>query len=115
MPSPAEVPLLHPFARPAATEFLTIVSGHGAIVVDDHGRDYIDALAGLWYCNIGHGRPEMAAAIARQLERIETWHTFDRFSNDSAEALAATLVVRAPMEGARVMFTSSGSEAVDTA
>jgi len=108
-------PLLHPFARPASTDFLTIVSGQGAIVVDDKGRDYVDALAALWYCNIGHGRPEMADAVAQQMRRIETFHTFDKFSNETAEALAQKVVDLAPMDGARVMFTSSGSEAVDTA
>jgi adenosylmethionine-8-amino-7-oxononanoate aminotransferase len=108
-------PFLHPFARPTYEGFVRIVRGEGAVVFDDVGNDYIDALGSLWYCNIGHGRKEMADAIAKQVETLEAFHTFDIFTNDPADALAATLVELSPMPGSRVFFTDSGSEAVDTA
>jgi adenosylmethionine-8-amino-7-oxononanoate aminotransferase len=59
--------LLHGFAKPASTDFVTIARGEGALVFDDRGRRYVDALASLWYCNVGHGRAEIADAVAAQL------------------------------------------------
>jgi len=76
-------PLLHPFARPAAVAagFTTMVRGEGALVFDRQGRRYLDAMASLWHCNVGHARPEVAEAVARQLGELETYHCFERFSN----------------------------------
>ncbi|MGH9129434.1 MAG: aspartate aminotransferase family protein [Acidimicrobiales bacterium] len=108
---------LHPFARPAAerSSFVTIVSGEGATVTDDAGKSYVDALGSLWYCQVGHGRAEIADAIAAQCRTLAGFHTFDRFANPPAEELCAELAALAPMEGARVFLTSGGSEAVETA
>jgi adenosylmethionine-8-amino-7-oxononanoate aminotransferase len=106
---------LHPFARPTEDAFVRIVRGEGALVFDDHGNRYVDATASLWYCNIGHGRKEMADAVARQIRTLEAFHTFDIFTNDAVETLAETIAGLSPMPGTRVFFTNSGSEAVDTA
>ncbi|HUF32693.1 MAG TPA: aminotransferase class III-fold pyridoxal phosphate-dependent enzyme [Acidimicrobiales bacterium] len=106
---------LHPFAPPAATDFTTIVRGEGAAVFDREGRRYVDALASLWYCNVGHGRAEVADAVARQARTLAGYHAFDRFTNEPADALCEALAGLAPMAGARVFLTSSGSEAVDSA
>jgi adenosylmethionine-8-amino-7-oxononanoate aminotransferase len=108
-------PFLHPFARPAATDFVKIVGGEGAYVWDDQGQRYVDALAGLWYCNLGHGRAEIADAVADVLRTLGPFHTFERFTNEPAEVLTATLASLAPMPDARVFLTCSGSEAVDSA
>ncbi len=109
--------LLHPFARPGASRsaFLDIVAGSGAEVTDAQGNVYVDALGSLWYCNIGHGRAEIAEAVAAQMGRLEVFHTFDRFTNPPADALAERLVERAPMPDVRVFLTSGGSESVETA
>lgn len=106
---------LHPFAKPTKSDFITLVRGQGAVVYDDRGNEYIDAMASLWYCAVGHGRSDMADAIARQAGTLAAYSTFDPFTNSPAEQLAATLVEMAPMPDSRVFFTSSGSEAVDTA
>jgi adenosylmethionine-8-amino-7-oxononanoate aminotransferase len=106
---------LHPFAQPARSDYLTIVRGEGAHVFDDHGRRYIDGLASLWYCQIGHGRADMADAIATQVRTLENYHCFDRFTNEPAEALASEIAGLTSIPEARVFFTSSGSEAVDSA
>ena len=110
-------PFLHPFAPPAKDEsgFVTIVGGEGAEVWDDAGNRYVDAMASLWYCNVGHGRAEIADAVAEQIRTIAGYHCFDPFTNEPAERLTAEIAAKAPMEGARVFLTSSGSEAVDTA
>lgn len=106
---------LHPFARPAAEDFIEIVSGQGATVQDRHGQTYIDAMASLWYCNIGHGRPEIADAVAAQLRELDAFHAFDRFTTPAAEQVCAEVAALSGMDGARVFLTSSGSEAVDSA
>jgi putrescine---pyruvate transaminase len=106
---------LHPFAKPSATGFIRIVAGEGAQVIDDQGRRYVDAMASLWYCNVGHGRTEIADAVAEQMSRIAVFHTFELFTNDPAEALCEQLTDLAPFPEARVFLTSGGSESVDTA
>ena len=89
--------------------------GEGAAVFDADGRRYVDALASLWYCNAGHGRAEIADAVARQMRTLAGYHTFDRFTNEPAEELTTLLAGMAPMPDARVALVTSGSEAVDTA
>ena len=108
---------LHPFARPAATaeDFITIVRGEGAVVWDNAGRSYLDMMAGLWYCNVGYGRAEIADAVADQLRTLGVYHAFERFTPPAAEELAAKISALAHEPGSRVFFTSSGSEAVDSA
>jgi adenosylmethionine-8-amino-7-oxononanoate aminotransferase len=108
-------PFLHPFALPARSRFLKIVRGEGAFVFDDSGKRYVDAMASLWYMNIGHSHPEMIDAIAAQLRKLASYHTYEPFTNEPAEELAVRIAQLAPMERPRVFFTSSGSEAVDTA
>jgi putrescine---pyruvate transaminase len=106
---------LHPYAIPAKEHFHTIVRGQGALVWDSSGREYVDGMASLWYCAIGHGRSEMADAVAAQMRTLAAYSTFDPFTNEPAEQLATRLSMLAPMPDARVFFTSSGSEAIDTA
>lgn len=106
---------LHPFARPTSEDFITIVRGDGARVFDKDGKSYVDALASLWYCNVGHGRREIAEAVTAQMSRLACFHTFDRFTNEPADELAELLVSMAPMPDARAFLTNSGSEAVDSA
>ena len=106
---------LHPFASPARERFIPIVRGEGALVWDRDGTEYVDAMSSLWYCAIGHGRREMADAIASQVSTLEAYSCFDPFTNEPADALAERLVAMTPMPDARVFFCQSGSEAVDTA
>ena len=106
---------LHPFARPSATDFISIVSGDGARVTDADGREYIDAMASLWYCNVGHGRREIAHAVAQQLGTLGGFHTFEKFSNPPADQACEVIADLAPVAGSRVFLTCSGSEAVDSA
>lgn len=115
MASPS--PFLHPFARPAAQpgEFVTLVRGEGAALFDRDGKRYVDGLASLWYCNVGHGRVTIADAVHAQMRRLETYSTFDIFTNEPAEQLCSELAALAPMPDVRVFLTSGGSESVDTA
>jgi adenosylmethionine-8-amino-7-oxononanoate aminotransferase len=108
----------HPFANMSAVRerALTIVRGEGALVWDDAGRQYVDATAALWFCNIGHGRAELADAAARQMRELAAYHTFGPFTNPPAEELAQRVAGLAPLEDAKVFFTAGGgSDAIDTA
>ncbi len=109
--------LLHPFTPPAKdTEpFVNIASGKGAVLTLKDGREIIDAMGSLWYCNVGYGHPKVTQAIKDQLDTIHAHHIFDPFTNDVAEAAADAIVERAPTDGGKVFFTQSGSESVDTA
>ncbi len=106
---------LHPFARPAREHFITLTRGEGSVVWDADGKQYIDGMASLWYCAIGHGRQEMAETISKQAGTLAAYSCFDPFSNAPADELADKLVGLTPIPDARVFFCQSGSEAVDTA
>jgi putrescine---pyruvate transaminase len=106
---------LHPFARPAKDDFVSIVRGEGALVWDAAGNEYVDAMASLWYVNVGHGRAEVADAVSTQLRTLAAYSCFDPFTNPWADSLAERLASLAPMADARVFLTGSGSEAVDSA
>ena len=105
---------LHPFAKPTREEFIRIVRGEGALLYTADGKELVDGMASLWYCAIGHGRREMADAIAQQVVTLEAYSCFDPFTTDPAEQLAETLREIGPIPGARVFFTGSGSESIDT-
>lgn len=78
------------------------------------GRQILDAVAGLWCVNAGHGRPEIAQAVARQLETLDYAPPF-QMGHPGAFELANRLKEIAPSGLDHVFFVNSGSEAVDTA
>ena len=105
---------MHPFAKPTREEFIRIVRGSGALLYTADGKELVDGMASLWYCAIGHGRQEMADAISQQVSTLEAYSCFDPFTTDPAEQLAEKLREIGPIPGARVFFTGSGSESIDT-
>lgn len=118
MGSPANQCMWNPFANMGALagNAITIVGGVGSTVFDSTGRAYLDALASLWYCNVGYGRTELAQAAAAQMSELSAFQTFEFYSNQPAEALCRRIADLAPMEGAKVFLTpGGGSDAVDTA
>jgi putrescine---pyruvate transaminase len=101
-----------PFEREGS---LVITRGEGCHLWDAEGRKYLDAVGGLWCTNIGLGRKEMAQAIGDQAERLAFCNTFVDMTNDPSARLALRLAELAPGDLNRVMFTTGGSTAVDTA
>jgi adenosylmethionine-8-amino-7-oxononanoate aminotransferase len=99
----------------AAANRVTIVGGEGAWIETDQGVHLLDATAGLWHANIGHGRDRLALAAAAQMRTLETYHTFGTFVNDQAVALADRVAAISPIEDAKVFFVSGGSDAIETA
>ena len=116
-PSRVSTNVWHPFADMSSVrgDGFVIVSGHGCTVRGEDGRDYLDATAALWYCNVGHGRTEIGDAVARQMGSIAAYSNFGDFSTRPSIELADRLSAMAPMADAKVFFTSGGSDSVDTA
>jgi adenosylmethionine-8-amino-7-oxononanoate aminotransferase len=90
------------------------VSGKGVILRDSDGKEYIDASGGAAVSSLGHGHPDILAAMRKQMERLEYAHT-SFFTTEVAEALADDLVRYAPDGLDRVYLISGGSEAMETA
>ncbi len=109
--------LLHPFSPPAMSEgdFIDIVRGEGSIIYDAAGKDYVDGMANLWLCQVGHGRREIIDAVTAQMHQIEAYNTFAPFTNGPAARVAEMIVERSPHPDGRTFLGCSGSEAVDTA
>ncbi|UZG60226.1 aspartate aminotransferase family protein [Rhodococcus opacus] len=91
-----------------------IVRGEGPYIYDAHGRQYLDALAGLFVSQLGHGRTELAEAAARQASELAFFPLWS-YAHPSAIELSARLADLAPGDLNRVFFTSGGGEAVETA
>jgi putrescine---pyruvate transaminase len=108
--------LWHPFSDMGSVRHheLVIERGEDVWVWDRDGNRYLDGTASLWYANVGHGRREIADAIAAQLGRIEAYSAFGDFATEPALELADQLAARAPMPS-RVFFVSGGGDAIDTA
>ena len=106
---------LHSFAKPSSDAFINIVRGDMALLWDDKGNEYIDGIGSLWYCQIGHGRTEMADAVAAQISTLETYSTFDPFTNPLAEEVAEVISALSPISNSRVFLCGSGSESIDSA
>jgi putrescine---pyruvate transaminase len=118
MPAASGPALWNPFANmsAAAGNIVTIVRGEGSTVFDASGRSYLDAIASLWYVNIGHGRAEVAEAAASQMRELACYQAYEGFSNEPAEALAQRVAGLVPIRDAKVFFTpGGGSDAIDTA
>jgi adenosylmethionine-8-amino-7-oxononanoate aminotransferase len=95
-------------------EVPVIVKGSGAYVYDQHGKRYLDGLAGLFVSQVGHGRTEIAEAAARQASELAYFPLWS-YAHPRAIELAARLAELAPGDLNRVFFTTSGSEAVESA
>jgi adenosylmethionine-8-amino-7-oxononanoate aminotransferase len=91
-----------------------IVRGDGQYVFDQHGKRYLDGLSGLFVSQIGHGRTDVAEAGARQAGELAYFPLWS-YAHPRAVELAERLASYAPGDLNRVFFTTSGSEAVESA
>jgi adenosylmethionine-8-amino-7-oxononanoate aminotransferase len=91
-----------------------LVQGHGCTVTDIHGRTYLDALSGLWLVHVGHGREAIAEAMALQARTL-AYGSASRAATVPAIQLAAVLAHLTPGDLSTVLFSSGGSEAVESA
>ena len=99
--------LMHAYAR----QPVYFTRGQGARLWDTHGREYLDAIAGVAVTNLGHSHPEITAAIADQAGRL--MHTSNLFGIEWQDSLGSRLCAISEMR--RAFFCNSGAEANETA
>ena len=110
--------VIHPFtdlAHHIEEGPLVLSRGDGVYVLDEHGRRYLEGMAGLWCANLGFSETRLVEAAREQMTRLPTYHLFGGKSHGPAIALAERLLAMAPAPMSKVLFTCSGSEANDTA
>lgn len=92
---------------------IRLVSGQGATVTDDQGREYIDCVGGIGVANVGHANPRVVAAIAEQAARLISCN--ETFLNDTRATYLARLDAALPEGIDRIFLCNSGTEAVEAA
>ena len=93
---------------------MLFTAAQGMYYTTEDGREVLDAMAGLWCCNAGHGQPRITEAIREAAGRLDFVSSF-KMSHPAAFGLARRIADLAPEGLDHVFFTNSGSEAVDTA
>lgn len=109
---------LHPFTDTAALNdrgAIVIEKAAGVYLHDTEGKRYLDGMSGLWCVNVGYGRDAIAEAASRQMRELPYANLFFQTTHQPAVELARALAEVTPPGFERAFFTSSGSEAVDTA
>ena len=108
--------LIHPLYHPAAQQNAVILArGEGVWLTDVNGKRYLDALSSLWNVNVGHGRAELGAAAARQMETLAFNNSYAGHANRPSIELATKLASLAPGDLNAVFFTSGGGESNESA
>ena len=107
-------PMTHVFHRSLQVTPLIAVAGQGMFLRDRDGREYLDACGGAAVSCLGHGHPDVLAAMHEQIDRLAYAHT-SFFTSEPAEALADQLIRTAPDGMSHVYLVSGGSEAVEAA
>src|SRR5271155_4661709 len=109
--------LLHPYTnlvKLRETGPVIFERGKGVRVYDEHGKDYIEGMAGLWCTALGWGEEALIEAAAEQMRKLSYGHIFAGRSHEPAIALAEKLKDISPFPVGKVFFANSGSEANDT-
>jgi 4-aminobutyrate--pyruvate transaminase len=94
---------------------LVIIEGHGIRVRDESGKEYIEAMSGLWCAALGFSEERLVEAAARQMRKLPFYHGFANKSHEPVAELAERLVGMMPVKMSKAFFNNSGSEANDTA
>ena len=102
------------FHRQLRTGLPLAVAGEGIELMDANGKHYLDASGGAAVSCLGHGHPDVIAAMHAQIDKLAYAHT-SFFTTEVAEELADLLIDSAPEGMSHVYFVSGGSEAVEAA
>ncbi len=102
------------FRRSTSPNPPVAVAAHGSVIVDADGREYLDAAGGAIVVNVGHGRREIADAIAEQAARLSYAHG-SAFTTEPLERYAAEVGEHLPVDDPYLYPVSGGSEAIETA
>jgi 4-aminobutyrate--pyruvate transaminase len=93
---------------------LVLTRGEGIYVWDNHGKQYIEGMAGLWCTTLGYGDEELAKTAYEQIKKLSFTHLFAGKSHEPGILLADKLVGMAPFAASKVFFGNSGSDGNDT-
>lgn len=104
----------HIFHRQLSSTLPEAVSASGIYITDSGGKTYLDACGGAAVSCLGHNHPDVIAAMAAQMARLDYVHT-SFFTTQVAEELADTLIAQAPKGMSHVYLVSGGSEAIEAA
>jgi len=104
----------HVFSRHTKIQPPVVAGGKGCYLFDQSGKQYLDGSGGAAVSCLGHGDPDVIAAVKGQLDTIAFAHT-GFFTSEPAETLADLLISKAPEGIDRVYFVSGGSEATEAA
>lgn len=107
--------LIHPHQPLEQPQRTIFVEGKGSTLWDSDGREYLDATGGLWLAQVGHGRTEIADAVAAQTAKLEYFTSFWGFTNDKILELIEVLREITPEGLDQFLFTSGGSESDEAA
>ncbi|MEI2712666.1 MAG: aspartate aminotransferase family protein [Nocardioides sp.] len=105
---------LHFSRHDASVEIPIMERGEGVYVYDVQGRRYLDALAGLFVSQLGHGREDLAQVAADQAKKLAFMPLWS-YAHPAAIELAEKIASHAPGSLNRVFFTSGGGESVESA
>ena len=105
--------VLPSFVTPLYETPISIDYGKGSYVWDLEGKRYLDFFGGILTTMIGHSVPEVIEAVQRQATKV--MHTSTLYMNEEVISFAEEVAAESGIPDARVLFTTSGSEANDTA
>ena len=109
---------LHPYTNARKNEdegSLILDRGEGVYVIDEDGKRYLEAMAGLWCAGLGFSEKRLVDAATKQMSKLPYYHSFAQKTATPVVDLAEKVVQVTPAPLTKVFFANSGSEANDTA
>ena len=109
--------MLHPSTNLAQHQQhgpMVLQSAKGVYITDNHGKQYLEGMSGLWCTAIGYGQEELAKVAYEQMLKLNYSQLFAGRTNEPSVLLAEKLKEMAPFDAGRVFFGLSGSDANDT-
>ncbi len=109
--------LVHPYTNLATHREvgpMVLESAKGVFVYDSNGKEYIEAMAGLWCTSLGYSNEELVETAYQQMKKLPFTHIFGGKSHDPAIELAEKLKEIAPVPVSKIFYGASGSDANDT-
>jgi len=106
--------IIYPTSNLKKPSDLVIEKGEGVYIYDNQGKQYLEAMAGLWCASLGYNNQELIDAANEQMSKLPYSHMFGGKTHQVGIDLAEKLSSMVPMKNAKVFFGNSGSDANDT-
>jgi adenosylmethionine-8-amino-7-oxononanoate aminotransferase len=105
----------HPFTQTEGLNLLPVIThGKGALLFDENGKEYIDAISSWWVNIHGHANPYIAKKIAKQAKKLEQL-IFAGFTHTPAIELSERLIQKLPTDFSKIFFSDNGSTSIEVA